>query len=111
MASKEELERLKQQLKEEEEKLRLEEEIAVIQQRLETTKKHVNPVKAWLKQSGYWNSFILMIIGIVLAEIGYLTLPFPIAGVGVLMILGGAMLTPFLRPFWDNGYTPPRKGA
>ena len=109
MASKEELERLKQQLKEEQEKLSLEEEITEMRLQLETTRKNqkANPIKTWLKQSGYWNSFVLIIVGIVLAEIGYLTLPFPIAGAGVLMILGGAMLTPALRSVWDSGYKPP----
>lgn len=112
MSSKEELERLKKQLKEEEDRLKLEDEIAVIRGRLDKKERKIGHVlKQWLKETGYWNSFVFIVFGIVITEIGLLLMPFPLGGVGVLMILGGAMLTPFLRPFWDSKYKPPRKGS
>ena len=113
MSSKEELERLKKQLRDEEEKLKLEEEIRVIKGRLEHQEQGqisawVKSSKAWLKKTDYWNSFIIGVVGIGLAELGiFLNIYF--AGIiGGIMILGSLMLTPFLRPFWDTKYKPPK---
>ena len=107
MSSKEELERLKKQLRDEEEKLKLEEEIRVIRGRLDEKQGRFS-LKAWLKKRNYWNSFILGVVGIGLAELGIL-LNIYFAGVlGGIMILGGVMLTPFLRPYWDSKYKPPK---
>ena len=105
MSSKEELERLKKQLRDEEEKLKLVEEIRVIRARLDKKQGQFS-LKAWLKKRDYWNSFILGIVGISLAELGiFLNIYF--AGIiGGIMILGGVMLTPFLRPYWDSKYKP-----
>ena len=105
MSSKEELERLKKQLRDEEEKLKLEEEIRVIRGRLDEKQGRFS-LKAWLKKRDYWNSFVLGLVGIGLAELGtFLNVYF--AGVlGGIMILGGVMLTPFLRPYWDSKYKP-----
>ena len=105
MSSKEELERLKKQLRDEEEKLKLEEEIRVIRGRMDGKQGQFS-LKAWLKKRDYWNSFILGIVGIGLAELGvFLNIYF--AGIiGGIMILGGLMLFPFLRPFWDSKYKP-----
>ena len=107
MSSKEELERLKKQLRDEEEKLKLEEEIRVIRGRLDEKQGRFS-LKAWLRKRDYWNSFILGVVGIGLAELGtFLNIYF--AGIlGGIMILGGLMLTPFLRPYWDNKYKPPK---
>ena len=105
MSSKEELERLKKQLRDEEEKLRLEEEIRVIRGQMDEKQGRFS-LKAWLKKTDYWNSFVLGIVGIGLAELGIL-LNIYFAGVlGGIMILGGVMLTPFLRPYWDSKYKP-----
>ena len=105
MSSKEELERLKKQLRDEEEKLKLVEEIRVIRARLDKKQGQFS-LKAWLKKRDYWYSFILGVVGIGLAELGIL-LNIYFAGVlGGIMILGGVMLTPFLRPYWDSKYKP-----
>ena len=105
MSSKEELERLKKQLRDEEEKLKLEEEIRVIRGRLDEKQGRFS-LKAWLRKKDYWNSFILGVVGIGLAELGiFLNIYF--AGVlGGIMILGALMLAPFLRPYWDSKYKP-----
>jgi len=107
MSSKEELERLKKQLRDEEEKLKLEEEIRVIRGRLDEKQGRFS-LKAWLRKKDYWNSFILGVVGIGLAELGtFLNIYF--AGIiGGIMILGSLMLTPFLRPYWDTKYKPPK---
>src|SRR3972149_8616403 len=107
MSSKEELERLKKQLRDEEEKLKLEEEIRVIRGRLDGKQGRFS-LKAWLRKKDYWNSFILGVVGIGLAELGtFLNIYF--AGIiGGIMILGALMLTPFLRPYWDTKYKPPK---
>ena len=105
MSSKEELERLKKQLRDEEEKLKLEEEIRVIRGRLDEKQGRFS-LKAWLRKRDYWNSFVLGVVGIVLAEVGTL-LNIYFAGVlGGIMILGALMLAPFLRPYWDSKYKP-----
>ena len=108
MSSKEELERLRKQLRDEEEKLKLEEEIRVIRVRLDEKQGRFS-LKAWLRKKDYWNSFILGVVGIGLAELGtFLNIYF--AGIiGGIMILGSLMLTPFLRPYWDSKYKPPRE--
>jgi len=102
------LERLKKQLRDEEEKLKLEEEIRVIRGRMDGKQGQFS-LKAWLKKRDYWNSFILGIVGIGLAELGvFLNIYF--AGIiGGIMILGGLMLAPFLRPFWDSKYSRNRE--
>jgi len=107
MSSKEELDRLKKQLRDEEEKLKLEEEIRVIRGRLDEKQGRFS-LKAWLRKKDYWNSFILGVVGIGLAELGtFLNIYF--AGIiGGIMILGSLMLTPFLRPYWDTKYKPPK---
>ena len=107
MSSKEELERLRKQLRDEEEKLKLEEEIRVIRGRLDE-KQGWFSLKAWLRKRDYWNSFVLGVVGIGIAELGiFLNIYF--AGIiGGIMILGGLMLFPFLRPYWDNKYKPPK---
>jgi len=107
MSSKEELERLKKQLRDEEERLKLEDEIRVIRGRLDEKQGRFS-LKAWLKKNDYWNSFILGVVGIGLAELGtFLNIYF--AGIiGGIMILGSLMLTPFLRPYWDSKYKPPK---
>lgn len=116
--SKEELEQLKQQLKEEEEKRELETEIAAIQARINKSietqtrldkarSRYSSIVKSWLKENGYWNSFILFVPGIILFEVGAVIMPYPLGMIGGLMIVGAILLTPFLRPFWDNKYRPP----
>ena len=71
MSSKEELERLKKQLRDEEEKLKLVEEIRVIRARLDKKQGQFS-LKAWLKKRDYWYSFILGVVGIGLAELGIL---------------------------------------
>jgi len=106
MSSNEELERLKKQLRDEEEKLKLEEEIRVIRGRLDEKQGRFS-LKAWLMKKDYWYSFILGLPGIILAELGTLLNIYFAGIIGGIMILGGLMLTPFLRPFWDNKYKPP----
>ena len=107
MSSKEELERLKKQLRDEEEKLKLEEEIRVIRGRLDEKQGRFS-LKAWLKKRDYYNSFVLGLPGIILAEFGTLLNIYFAGIIGGIMILGGLMLTPFLRPYWDNKYKPPK---
>ena len=108
MSSKEELERLKKQLRDEEEKLKLEEEIRVIRGRLDEKQGRfsLKSFKAFLKKIDYWNSFVLGVVGIGLAEIGTLLNIYFVGIIGGIMILGGVMLTPFLRPYWDSKYKP-----
>ena len=107
MSSKEELERLKKQLRDEEEKLKLEEEIRVIRGRLDEKQGRFS-LKAWLKKRDYWYSFILGIPGIILVEFGTFLNVYFVGAIGGIMILGGLMLTPFLRPYWDTKYKPPK---
>ena len=107
MSSKEELERLRKQLRDEEEKLKLEEEIRMIRGRLDEKQGDFS-FKAWLKKRDYWYSFILGVVGIGLAELGTLLNIYFAGIIGGIMILGSLMLTPFLRPYWDTKYKPPK---
>jgi len=107
MSSKEELERLRKQLRDEEEKLKLEEEIRVIRGRLDEKQGRFS-LKAWLRKRDYWNSFVLGVVGIGLAELGTLLNIYFAGIIGGIMILGSLMLTPFLRPYWDTKYKPPK---
>ena len=105
MSSKEELERLKKQLRDEEEKLKLEEEIRVIRGQMDEKQGRFS-LKAWLKKTDYWNSFVLGLPGIILAEFGTLLNIYFAGIIGGIMILGALMLAPFLRPYWDSKYKP-----
>ena len=114
MSSKEELERLKKQLRDEEEKLRLEEEIRVIRGRLEpkqgwfSLKEWLKSSKTFLKKTDYWNSFVLGVVGLGLAELGIFWNIYFAGLIAGIMVLGSLLLTPFLRPYWDSHYKPPK---
>ena len=107
MSSKEELERLRKQLRDEEEKLKLEEEIRMIRGRLDEKQGRFS-LKTWLKKKDYYNTFVLGVVGIGLAELGTLLNIYFAGIIGGIMILGSLMLTPFLRPYWDTKYKPPK---
>ena len=113
MSSKEELERLKKQLRDEEEKLKLEEEIRVIRGRLEQHEQGQILVwfkseVSWLKKKDYWNSFVLGVVGLGLAELGIFWNIYFAGLIAGIMVLGSLLLTPFLRPYWDSQYKPPK---
>jgi len=65
-------------------------------------------LKQWLKATGYWNSFVLGVVGIGLAELGTFLNIYFASIIGGIMILGSLLLTPFLRPFWDSKYKSPK---
>lgn len=94
-----ELERLKKELLDREKEEKLQGEIEAIKERLG---KKRGTLKAWLQEKGLWRSFILVIFGIVLVEIGVFTGLYYAYGGGVLMIIGGIVFIPWVREFFGD---------